>query len=150
MKVVKLATNLRRTSLRHAIAVLARLLVAVVVVCGVTQSGARYFYCEALGLSITDPCVCPAEHRGTECPVQFEPRPVDCCKVVRLPVVPRAARLAEAGIEPSPWVALLPPLHGSRGLDGFAEPPPRRVLQRWRAPPRTSERVHEQVSVFLT
>jgi hypothetical protein len=148
--VAKLATNLRPTSLRRAIAALARLVVAAVVVCGLPQSGARYFYCEALGLSSTDPCVQAAEHRGAECPAQFEERPIDCCKVVRLPLLPRAARIAEAGIARSRWVALLPPVHTSPVRDGFAEAPPVRVLQRWRAPPRTSERVHKHVMVFLT
>jgi hypothetical protein len=137
-------------SLRRAIVALARVLVAAVVVCGLAQAGARYFYCEALGFSCTDPCAQPAEHRRAECPTRVEQRPIDCCKVVRLPLLPRAAKAAEAGIEPSPWVALLPPVHASPVLDGFAEAPPRRVLERWRAPPRTSQRVHERVMVLLT
>jgi hypothetical protein len=103
-----------------------------------------------MGLSSTDPCMQPAEHRGGECPTQFEERPIDCCKVVRLPLLPRAARIAQAGIEASPWVALLPPVHASPVLDSAAEAPPRCVLERWRAPPRISERVHEHVMVFLT
>jgi hypothetical protein len=149
--VASFATIRRRVSLRRASVALARVFVAAVVVCGLLQSGARFFYCEGHGLSLTDPCVQPSAHPRADCQTtSLEQRPIDCCEVIQLPSLPRATQLADAAVEPSPWVAVLPVDRPSPLMDGPDETPSRRTLQRWRAPPRTSDRVHAHVMVFLT
>jgi hypothetical protein len=128
----------------------ARLVLALAVICGTTQSGARYFYCEALGLSTSDPCAASAQG-GDACPVKsVEPQSIDCCSIVTLPSMPDGARAYERTVAPAGVVALLPASDyvGPRSpprVEGFA-----RTALRIERPPRPGGELRTQLMVFLT
>jgi hypothetical protein len=128
----------------------ARLLLALAVICGAVQSGARYFYCEAQGLSSSDPCASSARGGGG-CPFKsVERQSVDCCSILTLPSRPDGARAQERTVAPAGMVALLPASEymGPRSplrVEGFARAPLR--IER---PPRPGGELRTQVMVFLT
>ena len=127
-----------------------RLLLALAVICGAVQSGARYFYCDALGLSSSDPCAASAQGGGG-CPFEsVERQSVDCCSLLTLPSMPDGARAHERSVAPAGVVALLPaseymcprlPLR----VEGFA-----RAALRIERPPRPGGELRTQLMVFLT
>jgi hypothetical protein len=136
---------------RRAAVALGYLLLAFAVVCGIAQSGSRYFYCEALGLMPSDPCVEAARGGETDpCGTSLSEKLADCCEVVTLPAMPEAARAASPTVVPPAVVAIVPG-------GGLAEPPPapalrdsNRFFERWRPPPRSSSEIRAQLMVFLT
>ena len=128
----------------------ARLLLALAVVCGAAQSGARYFYCEALGLSTSDPCAAGA--RAAEpCPfTSVKAQSIDCCSIITMPSMPDGARAQEQTVPAAGFVMLLPAReyrgHASPlGADAFS----RRAF-RWERPPRPGGERRAQLMVFLT
>jgi hypothetical protein len=125
-------------------------LVAIAVLFGVAHAGTRYFYCEALGLSVSDPCV-HCVHRETPCPIDsLERTPFDCCEVITLPAMPDGARTVQSTVPAASVTALLPAVDESIRSPGVER---RLVLlgrERWRAPPRGSGDLHAQLMVFLT
>jgi hypothetical protein len=139
------------TRLRHFVVAVARALLAFVVVAGVVHSGARYFYCEALGLADVDPCLQGSSARGALCPTKaLEASHTDCCDVIRLPSVPRGAGSESPRVHPAPVVAVVPAaLDGHRAFD---DAPRARALafERWRIPPRSAGRERARLMVFLT
>jgi hypothetical protein len=128
---------------------LGHLLVAVAVLSGVGHSGARYFYCEALGLRTTDPCA-SASHRDCGRLDTLDETLADCCKVVTLPAVPEGVRAASLGVPPAARVAVtavswLADVRTDRWLR-FHDP----LHLRWRPPPRGPSEARAQLMVFLT
>jgi hypothetical protein len=128
----------------------ARLLLAFAVICGATQSGAHYFYCEALGLSASDPCAAGA--RAAEpCPFKsLQAQSIDCCSIITLPSMPDGARAQEPTVVPAGVIALLP-ARDSSGPDTSlgAERFSLRAF-RWERPPRPGGERRAQLMVFLT
>jgi hypothetical protein len=126
------------------------LLLAVATVCGTVQAGARYFYCEALGLSLSDPCAQGAAHRE-ECPLaSLDRQDSDCCHVLRIPSMPDGARASEPSVPPAGVIALLPAIDDAAGRLSRESLRAVRARGRWRKPPRrTGERCAE-LMVFLT
>jgi hypothetical protein len=127
----------------------AHLVLAVAVLFGIVHSGSRYFYCEALGLSASDPCAAASgERRGASSPETVSERAADCCEIVALEAIPRAAQAPRTCVAPAPCVAVL-----ALPIDETARsaPPSRgdRALARWRPPPRSSGDVRAQLMVFL-
>jgi hypothetical protein len=128
----------------------ARLLLALAVICGAVQSGARYFYCDALGLSSSDPCAASAQSGGG-CPLEsVGPQSIDCCAIITLPAVPEGARAREQTVAPAGVVALLRATEymGPNSLlrvEGFA-----RTALRIERPPRPGGELRTQLMVFLT
>jgi hypothetical protein len=126
------------------------LLLALAMISGTLQAGARYFYCEALGLSASDPCLARA-HSGNPCPFQsIERQSIDCCSVITLPSIPQGASADEHKVPPASFVAILPASEYARSpvgtlADGFA-----RGVQRWERPPRPGGDLRTQLMVFLT
>jgi hypothetical protein len=127
-----------------------RLLLALAILCGTTQAGARYFYCEAFGLSTSDPCG-GAAHGRNACPLRsIEPQSIDCCSVISIPLMPDGARLDERTVPSAGVVAILPareyavtpPLFDG---DGFGQ-----RAERWERPPRPGGELRAQLMVFLT
>jgi hypothetical protein len=126
------------------------LLVAIAVLFGIAQAGARYFYCEGLGLSATDPCVQGATHRSP-CPLaSFEREPFDCCQVLTMPSMPEGARSGAPVVPSAAVLAILPalPVADASSWNGS-------VLvalegERGRAPPSSSSQRRAQLMVFLT
>ena len=138
-----------RGRLPRAVAAVAHLVLAVAVVLGIVHSGSRYFYCEALGLSASDPCAAAtSEGRGKSPSETLSERAPDCCEIVTLAAMPRAAQAAQTSVAPAPCVAIAAlPIDESAG----AAPPSGvdRALARWRPPPRSSGDVRAQLMVFL-
>jgi hypothetical protein len=126
------------------------LLVAVAVLFGVAHAGARYFYCEGLGLSTTDPCAQVAGHRAA-CPLaSLERPPFECCRVITMPSIPDGARSVEPTVPAAGLVAIVPPAPAvveSRGGLGVRVA---REGERWRAPPKAARERRAQLNVFLT
>jgi hypothetical protein len=125
------------------------LLVAVAVLFGALHAGARYYYCEGVGLSITDPCARVAGERAP-CPLEsFERAPFDCCQVIAMPSMPQGARAVEPRVPAARVVALLPPPTDA------VESPARALRvawkgERWRGPPRPADERRARLMVFLT
>jgi hypothetical protein len=125
-------------------------LVAVAVLFGIVQARARYFYCESLGLSATDPCAHQARQQPP-CPLaSFDRARFDCCEVITMPSMPEGARSVEPIVASASVVAILPPALGTiesvRGGGG----PVAWEGERWRGPPRASRDRRAQLMVFLT
>jgi hypothetical protein len=125
-------------------------LVAIAVLFGVVQARARYFYCESLGLSATDPCA-HESHEERPCPLaSFDRAPFDCCEVITMPSMPEGARAALPSVPSASVVAILPPVLATieaasgRGASVAWEG------ERWRGPPRASRERRAQLMVFLT
>jgi hypothetical protein len=127
------------------------IVLALAVICGSLQAGARYFYCEALGLSTSDPCGSAPAQAGYECQLQAMERPsVDCCSIIRLPSMPQAASTDKHSVPPAGLVAILGVEEYARSplgtpFAGFA-----RGVQRWERPPRPGGDPRLQSMVFLT
>jgi hypothetical protein len=142
---------LRANSGRRLALALARLLFALVVVAGMTHSGTRYFYCEALGLMANDPCVEGSRSDGERCPTgALSGHRDDCCEIVSLPSVPNGAHWERLRVPAASVVAIVPAERFvGRALD--AEPNVRSfALARWREPPRFPQRARSELMVFLT
>jgi hypothetical protein len=139
-----------RGRLPQAFVGVVHLLVALAVVCGTVQAGARYYYCEAFGLSASDPCA-PAVHSGSTCPhPSIERQSIDCCSLITLPSIPRGASVDEPDVLPATLTAILPAREYARPLAlpiaaGFA-----RGVQRWERPSRPGGELRTQLMVFLT
>jgi hypothetical protein len=143
------AAHRRRVLPRAAIARASCLLVAIAVLFGVAQAGARYFYCEGLGLSATDPCIRGA-HRSP-CPLaSLEREPFDCCQVLTMRSMPEAARRAVPVVPPAGLVAILPPILAADPSSWSGSVLIAREGERGRAPPSSSSQRRAELMVFLT
>ena len=135
---------------RRAGLALAYLLLAFAVLCGIARSGARYFYCEAFGLTTSDPCARASlsEDAAPRGNAVDEPVP-DCCEVLTLPSVPEGARTANPSVSPAAQVAALP-APSLETVPANVTLPSRTSFDRWRPPPRSSSEVCAQLMVFLS
>jgi hypothetical protein len=128
---------------------LGHLVLVFAVLAGIGHSGARYFYCEALGLMATDPCAQASERQ--RCPVEALDRAVaDCCEAVTLPAMPQGARAASPSVPPASRIAVIAPgwlAHPwiAKGLRSSNWTP-----RQWRPPPRGPNEARAQLMVFLT
>jgi hypothetical protein len=139
-----------RRPLPHPVAVAARLVLAFAVLFGIAQSGSRYFYCEALGLLPSDPCAEAATEGHGKSPLgTLSEHHADCCEIVTLAAMPRAAQAAGPSVAPAPLVAVLPALRPEGAIDSAAPSCLDRGFERWRPPPRASNDVRAQLMVFL-
>ena len=129
----------------------ARLLCAIVVLAGITHSGARYFYCEALGMASTDPCLERAGGDVERCPTDaVQGHRADCCEVITLPSVPNGERSEGPSVPPAFVVAVVSAEQlVDRALDDDQSS---RIFAsaRWREPPRSPQRARARLMVFLT
>ncbi len=140
----------KRRRLPGAMAAAGRLVLALAVLFGVLHSGGRYFYCEALGLLASDPCVDASTDVHSKSPSGvLSDRPADCCEIVTLAAMPQAAQAAGHSVAPAARVAIMP----ARWLAGRADfaAPSRlgRAFERWRRPPRATNEIRAQLMVFL-
>lgn len=134
-------------------AVIARascLLVAIAVLFGIAQAGARYFYCEGLGLSATDPCAQGATHHSP-CPLaSFGRDPFDCCQVLTMRSMPEGARSIVPVVPSAGLLAILSPVHRADASLWNGRIVVAREGERGRAPPSSSSERRAQLMVFLT
>jgi hypothetical protein len=128
---------------------LAHWVLAFAIFSGIGHSGARYFYCEAFGITATDPCVQASQSQRS--PVEaLDESVADCCELLTLPAMPEGARAAGPSVPPAARVAVVPAgwpadLWMTKELQS-ATP----ALQRWRPPPRAPNELRAQLMVFLT
>jgi hypothetical protein len=136
---------------RRAAVALAYILVAFAVVCGIEQSGSRYFYCEALGLMPSDPCVQASRGGDADlCGNSLSEKLADCCEILTLPAMPDGARAASPSVLPAALVAIVPSGWLADLPANAALRAPKHFFDRWRPPPRSAGEVCAQLSVFLT
>jgi hypothetical protein len=145
------ARRTRRKLARVLVVGAAHLWLAVAIIAGPVQAGARYFYCEAFGLSASDPCSAGAQS-GHPCPFEsLERQSLDCCSVITLSSIPEGASTEEHEVPPARIVAILAAGEyarspsGSTAARGFAH-----GVQRWKRPPRPGGDLRTQLMVFLT
>jgi hypothetical protein len=115
------------------------------------QAGSRYFYCDALGLMASDPCVGAASEAragGAEGALLTE-RAGDCCQIVTLAAMPQAAEAARSSVAPAALVATLLARATAQRADPRPAPGGHRAFERWRPPPRASNEARAQLMVFL-
>jgi hypothetical protein len=123
---------------------------ACAVLFGVVHSGNRYFYCEALGLMPSDPCIeASPDAQGKSPLAMLGERRADCCEIVTLAAMPRAAQAAGLRVAPAACVAVVPALGFVDPSDSASPVRVERAFERWRPPPRASNDVRAQLMVFL-
>jgi hypothetical protein len=112
------------------------LLVAIAVLLGIAQAGTRYFYCEGLGLSATDPCAQGAT-RHSPCPLaSFDRESFDCCQVLTMRSMPEGARSIVPAVPSAGLLAILSPLHRADASSWNGTTVVAREGERGRAPAR--------------
>ncbi len=141
--------NHRATRLPQRIAVaLGSILLSVALVTGALRADGRYFYCDAMGITLTDPCAAPSRNEVGTATDALREHHVDCCKSGTLASMPNGAASARFSVSPAPLLAVIAPQ--------VIEPlrvvalPHRASPDRWRAPPRPPGELRAQRMVFLT
>jgi hypothetical protein len=128
----------------------ARLVLALAVLFGTVQAGARYFYCEGVGLSASDSCAGRAQGDG-RCPFNSVDRQsIDCCTVIAIPAMPDGARAHEHAVHPAGVAAVMPVGQYTSGQLGLGETSFAQRARRWQKPPRPAAELRAQLMVFLT
>jgi hypothetical protein len=139
-----------RRLLRALVFGAARVLLALAVLFGTVQAGARYFYCEGVGLCASDPCAERA-HRNDRCPFNSVDRQsIDCCTIIAMPAMPDGARAHEPAVHPAGVVAVMPAGQYTNGQLDLGDTSFARRAERWRKPPRPAGELRAQLMVFLT
>lgn len=129
---------------------MAHWLLAFAVLSGIVHAGGRYFYCEALGLLPSDPCAQVSGHADDGSPLDaLSEHHADCCEVVTLAAMPRAAQAAGPHVAPAARVAIVPAVSLAGGLESAGPSRVDRASERWRPPPRASSDARSQLMVFL-
>ena len=150
MRVASKAPFRRRTPLPRALRAAVHAILAVALFFGMVHAGSRYFYCEALGLLPTDPCAqAPSDDHGKSPLGTVSERTDDCCEVITLAAMPRAAQATGFTIAPAACVAVLPALGPASAADLVPSAPRDRAFDRWRPPPRAPNDARAQLMVFL-
>ena len=138
-------------ALRAPVVALAGLLLSLALVSSLSLAGTRFYYCEAMGLTRSDPCEGLRESKGArDAAGAVRESHADCCEIVTLPSAPAGARAADGGVPPPPLVAILAPaafVGGHCARESRARLP---GFERWRPPPRPASEVRAQLMVFLT
>jgi hypothetical protein len=131
-------------------AVLGRWLLAFVVVTALLHSGARYFYCDALGLRATDPCAHAAREQRS--PTEAVDQDFgDCCEVLTLSAVPNGVAVESPAVPPAVHVATLAAADWlARTGASTASRSRGDASERWRPPPRGPTEGRARLMVFLT
>jgi hypothetical protein len=140
----------RASRLPRRIAVaLGSILLSVAVLSGALRAGGRYFYCDAMGITLTDPCTAPARDEVATAADELRERHIDCCKTGTLASMPNAAASERCSVSPAPLLAVIAP-QVVEPLRVVAVASQRASRDRWRAPPRPPGELRAQRMVFLT
>jgi len=141
-------TGLKRLSQRIAVA-LTCVLLAFAVLGGLAHAGGRYFYCDGMGLTQSDPCSVGHDDKASSersaCLLRS-----DCCESWTLPSMPAGTMAGHRTVAAPPLVAILAPPHllflqsvTSRGVA-------LRSSEHWLRPPRLAAERRARLMVFLT
>ncbi len=140
----------KRRALRRAVVAVTRVVLAFALLFALVESGTRYFYCEAMGLRLVDPCAQGIAHEGQregQLPL-LSAYHADCCEIVTLPAMPQAVQALAPSVAPAALVAILPAFWLVAQTAPPASPADR-AFGKWRPPPRTSRDLRAQRMVFL-
>lgn len=122
---------------------------AAVVLFGIVHAGGRYFYCEAHGLRLSDPCAQAPGAGSTECPGSAaDAEREDCCLRLVLRAMPDSVGGARSRIAAAPIAALLPAVAEIQA-NVAADPSPRADHLRWRVPPRAAGEQRAKLMVYV-
>ena len=128
-----------------------RLALAAVLLCGIAHSGGHYFYCEALGLSLSDPCAQAPDSGRTECPTRaFRVHRYDCCALVVLPAMPESQRAERPTVRPAPILAIMGARPWVERTSGDERISCGQAFRAWRGPPRAPGEMRARLMVYLT
>jgi hypothetical protein len=129
--------------------------VAVLLVFAVASSlalaGTHFYYCEAMGLTRSDPCQASQAGGARNTAPAVRESYGDCCQKVTFPSAPVGARAADHRVPPAPLATVVVPaafveqVHCAAGVRA-----PWALLERWRHPRRPASEVCAQLMVFLT
>src|SRR5579864_5648691 len=122
------------------------MLLAVALLSGTLQAGARYFYCEGLGLSASDPCAAAARHADDRCPLRgIERKSPDCCSMIQLPSMPDGTRVDGHSVPPAGITKVLSASQYTLETTGIGRETSVSRTERWRIPPRPSGELRAQL-----
>ena len=132
--------------------VVVAVLLVLALVSSLSLAGAHFYYCDAMGLTRSDPCRASGEASGARdtAPAIGESH-TDCCKRVTLLSPPVGARAANHRVPPAPLATVVAPAafveRGHRTAEAHG---PLALSERWRPPRRPASEVRAQLMVFLT
>jgi hypothetical protein len=127
------------------------ILLTFAVMAGLAHAGGRYFYCEAMQLMQSDPCVATHDDKGAGSKSTFCAFRTDCCEMWTLPSMPAGTAIAQDHVVAPPGlVALVPATDLLLQQSETSFRARSRVLERWRSPPRPPGELRTQLMVFLT
>jgi hypothetical protein len=140
----------RESRLPRRIAVaLGSIVLSVAILAGALRAGGRYFYCDAMGITLTDPCTAPSRGEVVTAADAVRERHIDCCKTGTLASMPSGAASERCSVSPAPLLAVIAPQVVERHrVVAVASHCASRA--RWRAPPRPAGELRAQRMVFLT
>jgi hypothetical protein len=142
----------RKELLRRLPVALASLLLTFAMLSSFAHANGRYFYCEAMGLMATDPCVSASPRdEGNAAPLtEAREGHSDCCEVLTLPSLPQVTASASSAVPSPGLVAILPAAPLPSVQLGAPSVRPDRAREQWRPPPRSATQARAQLMVFLT
>jgi hypothetical protein len=149
---VRNASRKRWTSkglLRRLAVATAGLLLTLAVVSSLAHAGGRYFYCDAMGFLLSDPCAAAFLSRDGSGPTdEVGELHADCCEVGTFRSMPDGTNTARRSVPPPALVAIVP----AQLLDRLSNNNPGWSAQRFErrgvAPPSPNRR-HAELMVFL-
>jgi hypothetical protein len=136
---------------RKVAATLTGVLLTFAVVAGLAHAGGRYFYCEAMELMQSNPCVATHDDKGAGSRSTFCAFRADCCEMWTLPSMPAGTAMAQDDVVAPPGlVAVVPATELLIQQSETSFRARSRVFERWRSPPRPPGELRAQLMVFLT
>jgi hypothetical protein len=121
-------------------------------VTGLSLAGATYYYCDAMGLTASDPCQ-GADRSSHECeqPIGSLRKPkADCCEKLTLRSMPPGATTPDRAVPPAPLVAVLAPAELVQAASADLPHASLPGLERWGPPPPLASERCVQRMVFLS
>jgi hypothetical protein len=141
----------RSARVRKVAIALTGLLLTFAVIAGLAHAGGRYFYCEAMQLMQSDPCVATHDGKSAGSESTFCAFRADCCEMWTLPSMPAGTAIAQdVVVAPPGLVAVVPATDLLIQQSETSFRARSRVFERWRSPPRPPGELRTQLMVFLT
>jgi hypothetical protein len=140
-----------RRPLRAVATASSGLVLAFSLVSSLFLAGARYYYCDAMGLMASDPCRGdhPPSKRCEGAGALSEAKP-DCCDEITLPSMPAGATAAGEPVAPAPLSGVLGPAEYACAAGADIVRASRHRSERWGPPPPLASERCAQRMVFLS
>jgi hypothetical protein len=136
---------------RAVVLALFALTLAFSLVSSLSLAGASYYYCDAMGLTASDPCQgADRSSQGCEPTGSLRKAKADCCEKITLRSMPPGAASADLVVPPAPLLAILAPAELVSAAVAALPRASLPGLERWGpAPPLASEMCAQRM-VFLS